>query len=713
KWCRRKPLLATLWGSVAALIVFVTVNGHYEAQTQAELARQADENRQVAEIQKTIAEQDRQLAMEARAQIRQRAITLSLDEGTRLLDRNQPTNALARFAAAFELQASGDNPLQTMINRVRLGSVIRLCPRPTAIWPLTTANVTFCDFTADGKIAVIGEFNGAIRLFNAETGKPIGEPLENDGYVTTIALSPDGDKAAACIVYEVGGTIPKSVIRVWDLKTQKKTRVRSMKHTGMAEVLGYHPDGKRLLTCEVRKAGDERDATLWDSESGKKLLEMKHSSDIRWAGFFPDGRRLATVNYTDNFRIWDCQTGKQTGRSLGHSNQSLRHAAISDDGSKITTVGYNTVRIWNAATLEPLTKQLDLKSSIKDVQFSHDGSLLLITTHKWDVRVWDTVTGNPRLSPLRHDSNVIQAKFSPDDRLIVTGSADGTARVWSTTSGQLEATLRHNKPVTHVAFHPDCRRILTGSMVQGLLATSGADARLWDLAITRVFAETELKHDDDVRALAMSSDGELIATGGLDHRVRVWSSLRGTAVTGWLDLGEPVADVSFHARNKVVFAHGTEKTAAAWKVPSGQLIGKTIQVADGLADAAMTPDGSVIATVSSSDKVQQWNSQTGASLAEATSLASSITLPSYKDQRRVLFSPSGDQLVGIHTRFPIFGMIRSWKTGSTTPGTLQVDGLRQGVNSLDSLPDALKLTAIPEAVIFSNDGKACLVVSHS
>ena len=56
-------------------------------------------------------------------------------------------------------------------------------------------SVTSVAFSPDGKKIVSGSYDQTIRVWDAETGKEIIQPLEgHSGYVNSVAFSPDGKK---------------------------------------------------------------------------------------------------------------------------------------------------------------------------------------------------------------------------------------------------------------------------------------------------------------------------------------------------------------------------------------------------------------------------------------------------------------------------------------------------------------------------------------
>jgi len=189
-------------------------------------------------------------------------------------------------------------------------------------------------FSPDGSRIVSGSSDKTIRLWDAETGDPIGKPLEgHSSSVNSVGFSPDGSRI-------VSGSFDKT-IRLWDAATGDPIGKPLEGHSSRVDSVAFSPDGSRIVSGSWDKT-----IRLWDAETGDpigKPLEG-HSSLVNSVAFSPDGSRIVSGSDDSTIRLWDSGTGDAIGKSLeAHSGKTIHlwDAELSDIVSTSSWPGYS------------------------------------------------------------------------------------------------------------------------------------------------------------------------------------------------------------------------------------------------------------------------------------------------------------------------------------------------------------------------------------
>ncbi|MBM4073399.1 MAG: WD40 repeat domain-containing protein [Planctomycetes bacterium] len=264
-------------------------------------------------------------------------------------------------------------------------------------------------------------------------------------------------------------------------------------------------------------------------------------------------------------RFWDVAGKKERVRGQGHDGRGVLALAISPDGKRAASGGFNDKRIiiWNIATGKPLAVLTGHQQRIIAVHFSPDGKKIISASVEGDIKVWDAIKGKQigelfgkirdlskaelssdgktlaRLPGARDaavnlwdvagDKETLALKglndlhggspaaFSPNGKWLAAASGGNRPRVmlWDIATGKQVKTIPLTTSNTHsLAFSPDSNLLATGH-------DAAAHIQLWDLNTGKAVA-TFVGHTGMIEALAFAPDGLTLISGARDQRIRLW-----------------------------------------------------------------------------------------------------------------------------------------------------------------------------------------------
>ncbi len=166
--------------------------------------------------------------------------------------------------------------------------------------------------------------------------------------------------------------------------------------------------------------------------------------------------------------------------------------------------------------------------------------------------------GSKQTALLEHDRELVAGRFSPCGTFLFAGSYDANVYRWDLATLTKTALPGHQGWIQGLVFHPDGKRMFTGDSWGGLRAWTYADESpqpLW----TRANA-----HARWMRALAISSDGSLVATCGADRMVRLWSSADGALKWESPLLENDPQSLCFHPTEDVLIVGDLKGVITQW-----------------------------------------------------------------------------------------------------------------------------------------------------
>ncbi len=170
---------------------------------------------------------------------------------------------------------------------------------------------------------------------------------------------------------------------------------------------------------------------------------------------------------------------------------------------------------------------------------------------------------------LELDRQVIEARLGATGKLLFAGDFDGRVRRWDLSGEEpqeLDALTGHAPWVTAVRDDAAGKHLLVGD--------SWGELRCWaaDEKQPKLIWEVTDAHDGWLRSLALSPDGKLCVTCGLDARVRIWSVADGKPVSELKGHADDVYATCWHPDGKHLVTGDLKGRVCLWEAGSGKIV---------------------------------------------------------------------------------------------------------------------------------------------
>jgi WD40 repeat protein len=443
------------------------------------------------------------------------------------------------------------------------------------------------DASPDGKVLAV-PLDEDVILFDAKQGTQLRTLKGPGGRVFFVTFSRDSRLLAASTRYEAGG----GSVRLWDLGANRVLYTVPNPGPLVSCAAAFSADGRRLFT-----EGNGR-ICVRDAGLGRSLQEEEtEPRGVAAICVSPDGRRLAVAEYYANrVRIFEWADDRltPTDARLVHPSP-VTAVAYSADGKFLVSGDITAFKVWDARTLEPLRT---VETPAEQLAFAPDSRTLFAAstigpstpTHVFTR--WDLVARKelPAL-PVSVSAIPVHAFhcLSGDGRvLFVAPQYDATyVQAIDTTDGMQPFPHRgHEAPLHIVAVSPDGQSV----------ASAGDDqaVKLWNLPTGQVRHSLNA-HASTVCGLAFSPDGRLLASGSLDGTIAIWDVDSGAEVRALHGHSRSFSRIQFSPDGKTLAAGGEAGMVKLWEVATGKERRALAGASGAVRCVAYSPDGARLA----------------------------------------------------------------------------------------------------------------------
>ncbi|KAK4688689.1 periodic tryptophan protein 2, partial [Tremellales sp. Uapishka_1] len=527
-------------------------------------------------------------------------------------------------------------------------------------------NVTF---TPDGN-CILSPVGNRVSVFDLVNNKSRTLPFENRKNIACIALSPDGN---VLISIDEDG-------RALLVHFRKGTVLHHMNFKKPVQAVSFSPDGKYIAITHGHHI------QVWETPSHLAREFAPFVLHRTYTGHFDE---VVSIQWSKTSRYFITTSRDMTARlytldpvegfkpkSFGGHRDVVLGAYFSEDEKTIYTVSRDgAVFVWNAKK-SISAEDSDVEMDILDLPSTSASAANAAVDHTVAYTRWGISNRHFFNQP---GTKVVCSTFHPKTSLLIVGFSTGVFGLWEMPDFTPVHTLSiSNEKISSVAVSASGEWLAFGASKLGQLL-------VWEWQ-SESYVLKQQGHYYDMNTLAFSSDGQNIATGGEDGKVKVWNATSGFCFVTFPEHSASISTVEFAKQGQVLFSASLDGTVRAYDLIRYRNFRTfTSPTPVQFCSLAVDPSGEVVCAGSlDTFEIYMWSVQTGKLL----DILSGHTAP----VSGLAFSPTGDQLASSSwdrsiRLWSVFGRSRTTEpitlTSESTALAFRPDGKEICVATLD------------------------------
>ncbi|MDB5391765.1 MAG: Planctomycete cytochrome [Planctomycetaceae bacterium] len=243
-------------------------------------------------------------------------------------------------------------------------------------------------------------------------------------------------------------------------------------HRDLVRCLAFDPTGNVLAS------GSYQEVKLWGRPRVSRAAEWIHDAEVRTMAVSSDARWAATGDERGRIHLWDISTGKEIRVFPAHQ-AAVTGVAFSPDASTLFSSGLDkSLRAWNVGDGQPIGKGMITSAPITAMILINQGATLVTGGQDGIARIWDAKavresTGElakPRQEIKAHGAAItVLAPLTVKVDEFLSGGQDGLVRRWQIETGKQLNEFKNDGPVVALAVSSDGQRIASAGTASAML----------------------------------------------------------------------------------------------------------------------------------------------------------------------------------------------------------------------------------------------------
>jgi WD40 repeat protein len=369
-----------------------------------------------------------------------------------------------------------------------------------------------------------GSADGSVRVWNLDgedektkEGKPAYLLIGHLGRVNAVAFSPDNSLI-------VSGSEDQTV-RVWSTSVRKEILMLSTYGQAITAV-AFSSDGSSIISGSHFSDDSNTSVRQWRINRRVEATTLYDTSQVTAVAFHPYNNQLIFGGLAGPIKIFDFQNS--TVKSLWPPSEEppitegLDALAFRESDGMLAAGTYDgSIQLWRAHDLKP-ERSFKIEKAVWGIAFHPTAPLIAVGGQDKKIHLWDIRDG-ALFREIDHENvSVWNIAFTSDGQLMASGGGDGKIRIWTTSDFTLKSTFLppNSDELWGVPFDRSNQRIITAGLDRKV--------RVWSLE--QILAQKSKEpliqfpdHAGIIQSVAVSPDGEWVASAGSDHTVGLWN----------------------------------------------------------------------------------------------------------------------------------------------------------------------------------------------